>query len=261
MSGTELTPDELNAGAIVAQQLGGKLIERDGEVGSHDFDVELGDGQIVALEITSARDAQVASLRSAAIDRPHSAPRLEASWWLGLEEDPPIDVKRIASGVVDHLAVLEQHQLASVGGVGLAQRRPPPDAGADTAAACRALFALGVSYARRLPPEPGQVNELIFALHRAVGAGFGSLYALIEGCARKKAPKLIATSASARHLFVWVNGSAADAELAISTLAPPAATPSVPAGIDVVWVATPGTGGQLWARLWSLWPPGGWEVL
>jgi hypothetical protein len=82
---------------------------------------------------------------------------------------------------------------------------------------------------------------------------------LVAECARKKVEKLAAAPGFERHLFVWIRSSASDAELAIATLPPPASTPALPAGIDVVWVATAGVAGRLYGKLWRLQPPGAWE--
>lgn len=64
MSGRELTPAEKAAGEMVAEALGGSAISRDGERGSHDFDIELPDGRTIALEVTAAADGGLVAVHA-----------------------------------------------------------------------------------------------------------------------------------------------------------------------------------------------------
>jgi hypothetical protein len=66
--------------------------------------------------------------------------------------------------------------------------------------------------------------------------------------------KLLAADADERHLFLWINASQADAELAMHTGPPPQTPPPLPAGVDVLWVHNES------GRLWRVRPPAGWEA-
>ncbi len=262
-----LSPEEAAAGAIVAQALGGIVVPRDIEGApeeTHDLDVvEIPLLGRVALEVTSARDEAIKSLHSAGYGRKHLARTLASDWWVGLPNDGELQVRKTFAKAEPHVRVLEQHGVRDLGGVALADRRPPAGANEQVAAASRALFDLGVSYARRLSgPDRGEVPEFVPAFHGGAGSDFGTLYALVEACANDNAAKLIAAECEERHLFVWMGSSASDAELAFATLSPPAVPPRLPAGVDALWLASPTTTpGAAFARLWRLRPPGGWENL
>ena len=79
MSGRTLTPAERRAGELVASQLGGRAVHRDGERDAHDFDVELPDGRTVALEVTAAVDSALASMAGVAFRDQGCFPSLEAN--------------------------------------------------------------------------------------------------------------------------------------------------------------------------------------
>jgi hypothetical protein len=165
--------------------------------------------------------------------------------------------------VVPHLDVLERYGIEQVGGAGRSSQRPPPGAAQDVIDATQAVFALGADRATRLgAPEPGETALVMASLHGAAGSNFDQLNALVGERARAKAEKLAAGAGDERHLFVWMRSSVADAELAMAALPPPESTPTLPKGIDVVWVATgPERAGALCGRLWRLEPPGGWEQI
>jgi hypothetical protein len=263
MSGTTLDAREREAGTIVAERLGGRLVDRDGAEGAHDFDVVLPDGRNVALEVTSAADESIESLIRAGVTRQHFAPTLTHDWWLGLPYDGSVEVSKVRAKAPRHLAVLEASGRTEVGGILPAHRRAPANASEHEVRAIEELFSLGVDFARRLGTrEAGENAELLVTLHGGSGSDFAALYRLIESRAEAKAPKLIAAGGAERHLFVWMRASASDAELAFATLAPPEVPPDLPQGIDVLWLASPATTpGALWGRLWRLQPPGGWELI
>jgi hypothetical protein len=252
------------AGTIVARQLGGTPIARDvpgGAEGTHDLDVELPDGRRIALEVTSAGDEGIESLRSAAF-KVWKAPSLNSDWWLGLPMEGQFSVKPAMANVVPHLAVLEQHDLREVGGSLRPRDQIPTDAHEDAVRAVRAVFNLGVRRATRLgPPNSSEPAKLLVSLSGSAGSNFDAMNDLVAERARKKVDKLTAAAGHERHLFVWIRSSASDAELAIATLPPPASTPALADGIGVVWVATSGGPDALYARLLRLRPRGRWETI
>ncbi len=255
----ELTPDEEAAAEIVAQQLGGTAIPRDvpgaGDR-THDFDIELPDGRLIPLEVTSAGNEAVEALAGAAFsDWP--APTLTRNWWIGLPRDGGLNVKSLMGALPPHLAVLERHDVELV-----SARQPlPADADGEVIAAREGVLAAGATHAARLrTPDPGEAARLLSSMHGGAASNFDLMNDLVAGCARRKAEKLAAADGCERHLFVWIRGSASDAALAIETLPPPPDTPEIPDGIDVVWVAT-GVPGQPPRALLRLQPPGGWETI
>jgi hypothetical protein len=189
MSGTTLDAGEREAGTIVAERLGGRLVDRDGAEGAHDFDVVLPDGRSVALEVTSAADESIESLIRAGVTRQHLAPTLTHDWWLGLPYDGSVEVGKIRAKAPRHLAVLEASGRTEVGGIVRGHRRAPADASEHEARAIEGLFSLGVDFARRLGTrEAGESAELLVTLHGGSGSDFAALYRLIEAAPRRRPP-------------------------------------------------------------------------
>jgi hypothetical protein len=260
----ELDRYETTAGRIVAQRLGGVEHARDilnAPAATHDFDIELTDGRVVALEVTSAADREIEALRATALGREWKAPSLGQHWWLGVPENRKLRVKTLMTGVVPHLEVLEQHDIEEVGGSRHPVRHLPLGTHPAVAEAARGVFALGADRATRLGiPKPGETALVMASLHGGISSNFGMLNELVAECASAKVAKLTVAEADERHLFIWMRPSAASAELAVATLPPPESRPMLPDGIDVVWVATgPSTSDALYGKLWQLRSPGGWE--
>jgi hypothetical protein len=257
----ELSPDEETAGKIVAQQVGGVPVARDvpgAADGIHDLDIELSDGRRIPLEVTSAGDEALESLRREALERVWEAPALEHHWWIGLPMDGRVRMRTLMSKIIPHLEVLDRHEVNEIGGA--LRTKLPADLDDEAADAAKAVLALGVRRATRIdPPKPGEAARVLASLGGGVSSNFGLMNALVAECAQKKVNKLAAATGAERHLFVWIRNSASDAELAIATLPPPAITPVLPAEIDVVWVATAGGVDRPYGKLLRLRPPGAWE--
>jgi hypothetical protein len=260
----ELSVDEKAAGTIVARQVGGKrIIPRDipgAPDGMHDLDIELPDGRMIAVEVTFARQPKLVSIYATAFGKRWEAPSLSAHWQVAFESGKPLDVPRLAAGIVPHLELLETLGVTEAGTVTSdAWRR----AGDDVASAIQQIAELGATHVRRWnEPTPGETPLLLFSGHQGVGGSPGAVNALVEERAGAKVKKLVASGADERHLFVWIDSSHSEAELGMATMPPPATTPSVPAGIDVVWAATSGITDKLFERLWRLeLPEGQWDRL
>ena len=129
----------------------------------------------------------------------------------------------------------------------------PGQAPAAVVDASTNLVLLGVSRARVWdvdgPPQ------LFFIGHGGVSADADAVNRLAVEHAAKNADKLLAAQADERHIFIWMDSSQPDAELAMHTGPPPDAAPVLPDGVDVVWVANPS------GHLWRSRPPGTWEAL
>ena len=257
----ELSPDEEAAGKIVAQHVGGVPVARDvpgAADGTHDLDIELPDGRRIPLEVTSAGDEAIESLCREALGRVWEAPALKHHWWIGLPMDGRVRVRQLMSKIVPHLEVLDRHGVNEIGGA--LRTKLPADLGDEAADAAKAVLALGVRRATRIdPPKPREAARVLASLGGPAGSNFDLMNDLVAECAQKKVNKLTAAAGAERHLFVWIRNSASDAELAIATLPPPVATPALPAGIDVVWVATAGVVDRPYGKLLRLRPPGAWE--
>lgn len=260
----ELSIEEEAAGKIVLQHLGGTCEARDvcgAPDATHDLDVVCVGGRRMSLEVTSAGDGEVEELRRLLLGQRWEAPSLRHHWWLGVPDDPRIRVKAMMRKIIEHLGVLERHDVEQVGG--LRHRQLPADTVPEVAQATRAIFDLGADRATRLdPPKPGETPLLMASLNGGVMGSSDLLNETVEGCAEKKAAKLRAADGDERHLFVWLLGSASGVELAMATLPMPNSPPALPAGVDVVWVASgPAFPGAPSGRLWRVRPPGGWEEI
>lgn len=259
----ELSVEEELAGRIVARQLGGRPVARDvpgAADGTHDLDIELPDGEGISLEVTSAGDQAIDALQREALGRVWEAPALSHHWWIGLPMDGTVRVRALMSKVIALLEVLDRHGVEGIGG-GLRAKRPA-DLDEEATDAAMGVLRLGVRRATRIdPPKPGEAARVLASLGGPAGSNFDLMNELVAECARKKVKKLAAAPGPERHLFVWIRASAGDAELAIATLPPPASTPALPAGIDVVWVATGSVGGKHHGKLLRLRTPGAWEEI
>lgn len=243
---------ELRAATIVGAILDGYFVPRDvpgAPDATHDFDV-LVSGKRVALEVTRAADKHVLSTRDAAFRRTFPAPALANSWTLSIRTIGAAlpAVNKIAKKSPSLLAVLEQHGMSEVD-----RQLYPGQAPAAVVDASTNLVLLGVSRARVWdvdgPPQ------LFFIGHGGVSADADAVNRLAVEHAAKNADKLLAAQADERHIFIWMDSSQPDAELAMHTGPPPDAAPVLPDGVDVVWVANPS------GHLWRSRPPGTWEAL
>jgi hypothetical protein len=252
MPGRELDEHELRAATIVGSILDGYAVPRDlpgAPDGTHDFDVLLSH-KCVALEVTRAANERVLSTLAAAFRRPFPAPGLANSWLLSIPTVGPAPpaVKEIVKRSPPLLAVYEQHGLSEI-----TSQLYPGQAPAAVVDASTTLVRLGVSRARVWDVDGAP--QLWFIGHGGVSSNVDAVNRLAAEHAARNAEKLLAAQADERHLFIWMDKSQADAELAMHTGPPPDTPPVLPHGVDVVWIANPS------GHLWRSRPPGSWEAL
>lgn len=261
MPGRSVKAEEVAAGEIVVGQLGeGEATPHDvlgAPDESHDVDIQLPGGRSIALEVTSAADAAMRSMRAAAFEKIWCAPSLRADWWISFDGGSPVQIKGMMRGLEAHLKVLEDHEVTEVG-----RFTPPrPDAPRAVVEATSQILAGRITTAlSSAAPPPGESARMLLTPHRGLSAGGGEVNARVVEAAEANVEKLLAAGADKRHLFIWVDEDAA--ELEMFSQPPPSSTPSLPDGIDVVWTATRAkAAGALFERLWRLQPPGGWEAI
>ena len=262
MSGQQLTEHELSAGNAVADVLQGRAIPRDipgAPPGTHDFDIELEAGRRIALEVTSAADSSIISQREAAFGREWPAPGLEHDWWVSLRESrttEPHSIARMMRQVPAILAVLQDEDVNDVE----TRTYLPPTTPPRIREATEELRRLDVAAAHRLgAPKNGEALVLL-GFRRGASANPDAVNELVAERAKAKLEKLLRSGADERHLYVWIDSTRAEADLAMATLPPPSSGPALPAGIDMVWAATFGWASQP-ERLWRASPGGAWEVI
>lgn len=262
MAGREPSREELAAADIVARHLGGTSESRDGVTvrqGMHDFDIELADGRRVALEVTSAVDGAVIELQNTAFGNEWRAPELQSDWWIGIpQETTNIRLRKSHCSFVSALRVLEAHRIPGIApdwiDFGI-----PATLAAAVVQSVQSLFTLGIDWARSADPPQGGTAQLHFVFHGGASSNFDQLHQLVLERVEAKHPKLLRADADERHLFVWIDGTYPDAELAVATLPPPSPAPDLPAGLDAVWLATPPFGDP--ERVWVLTPSTGWHAI
>ena len=217
--------------------------------GTHDFDILTPAGRI-ALEVTRAADERVLSTFAAAMGHRFPAPELASTWLLTIPTlGPNLPVSsRTSAKSAPALIAVQRAGLDEFNG-----RLYPGQADPALVEATALLAALGVSWARTWG-EDGP-PRLVFNGHGGFGSNADDVNRLAAEHAAANAAKLRAAAADERHVFVWIDPSYAEAELAMHAGPPPDRAPELPDGVDVVWVANPS------GHLWRCRPPGGWEDL
>lgn len=263
---------EVAAGNIAAGVLGGQAVPRDVEGApdaTHDFDVVLPDGRRVALEVTSAADREVLSLLAAA-SRERTTADLRNDWQIGVEQmvgGSAVKISRLMNEIVGVLEVFERNGLTEVETRHSPQyTKAAPGTPQEVIEATMRQFELGAIVTRAWGPRKSpEAAHLYVTVHGGFGADIDKVNALVVTETEANRAKLVAAKADERHVFIWLNPSHPDAELAVHTGPPPATPPAIPAGIDVVWLATQGGaegfGEAHVERLWRVRPPRDWEVL
>lgn len=154
-----LSADEKAAGGIVARQVGGTVVPRDvpgAPDGTHDLDIKMPDGSVIAVEVTSARESKLLSIYATAFGKRWEAPSLSAHWQVAFESGKALDVPRLAEGVVPHLELLEKRGVMEAGTItSAAWRRAGDDVvRADHRTRSYACEALERACHRRNPAAP-----------------------------------------------------------------------------------------------------------
>lgn len=263
MAGRKLDDREKAAAKIAAGVLGGKWQARDVDGApdrTHDFDVELADGHVVALEVTAATDEEVQKLRAAAFGRRYPGRGLADDWLIFVGERPggeQVNIGKLMRGIVSALQVFERYGLEySDTRVSPRDRMPPPGTPQEVADEMMKQYELGAAMARRLGPRQSSEAELFPHTGHFINANLEKINELIETEAKANSEKLAGAEADERHLFIWLSPTHGDAVAEAFLRGPPERPPTLPDGVDVAWLAAPAA-----QRFWRVRPPADWEVL
>ncbi len=240
------------AGQLLGAILGGAVVPRDvpgATASTHDFDVMLGDGRTVAVEVTISADREDVEYWHAVHKTEWDAPQLGHSWLLNIT--PPARVSTLRGKVESLLQGLER---AGIYKFGLGTKVDAP----EVDELHRLLVKAGDVWAGVHPPRIGIYS-----------AGVGTtdtepVREVVEYEASKpdNRSKLARAKADERHLFVWIDPAtspAAPASGFMEVRLPSAC--SLPPEVDVAWVAIPATNdaGNPMERLWRFDRRGGWQ--
>lgn len=220
--------DEKHAEQIVGEKTGGLAHTRDvpgAPPGTHDFDVVLPDGRILAVEATLHADPD--QFRLYAAIRQYGEwifPELTCSWYLIL--DPAATKVRDLHAEAGVLLSSHPGVLADLDGF-----RPRAES------RLHQLGVLGVRKLSQLHPPQVVCEPDYFDARDLDPHGGRTITKVIEQLADRKADKLARADADGRHLFVWIDflQKGALADLGYNGI--PRANPRLPASVDVVWIA------------------------
>ena len=259
---------EREAAWTVAAMLSARPERRDGPGArplTHDYDIHLPDGRLVALEVTRLSVPEVVQMWDTIGSIDWACPELQFNWSISLRSatrgQAGAQVKRFRAKAPALLAVLERHSQGRFGDI-LGGKDPE-----RTEEEERAIAQLRRLGARSGGPVGRPASGPAFVVAGTVGPG-GTVDGTavndgVEAAALANLEKLRAAPGDERHLFVWADSTDPGALAEMATYARPD-PPQLPDGIDTVWVA-------LWQRsidlqsnastLWRLTPPGPWEIL
>ncbi len=241
-----------HAGRIFSSILGGNVVPKDvpgAPPGTHDFDLELGDGRVIAVEVTVSTDRRVVEFWAAVHDQSWDAPQLRTSWLLNVT--PPANIKTLRGNVEPLLCGLEQ---AGRSKFGIRDGTTAP----EVKELLRLLVKGGDVWNGVLPPR-------IFLYSTSVGSvGIDGVRAAVEHETAKpdNRAKLGRAPADERHFFVWIDPLHTQAAAAMGFMGVTVPTGcTLPPEIDTLWVAIPTTddSGADGERLWRYTRQSGWE--
>src|ERR1700694_2863322 len=261
---------ENDAAGVVAGKLGGRIEPKDvpgAPDGTHDFDILLHNGSVIALEVTSTSEPEAVSIWEAIHRQNWEAPTLQKSWTITIPHpigQSGVRIKELRKRIVPLLETLNRYGVADFGAVMTGALDWPDGASLAAREAICTIIGLGVTagtvIAEQDPTTPRHVALGTVGPGSAVDAE--ALNRSVELAAAENHKKLARAKADHRHLFVWATGLGDAVPMELDIL--PKQVPRIPLSIDVVWVATWGPGVSYKtnaSRLCRITPPGGWEKI
>jgi hypothetical protein len=250
---------EDDARTIVASIIIGRATPTDRGGGSdqlHDFDVERFDGGRLAVKVIRCTDPSTLQTEAEIDKRVWLSTSLTHSWDAGFARS--IDVTSVAKSLIDAVVQIEQSGLETIrlrpcffDGTAINQMQPADRPHAERLMSAglhdvgRTWYHLGArSFVRAERAEPSVGGEVRPALQQSgAWTGPAALVDVAEEYASKSdnITKLAkATAYAERHLFVWIDSTAAEPFGAFGSrdLVRGLAEPHVPRAIDAVWLAS-----------------------
>lgn len=193
---------------------------------THDLDLHLPDGSVIALEVTRETRAGHIAMRHAVAERSWQFDSIERAWqvWTHVTR-----VKRLHMGLPALLRRLEEAEIRDAAS---RDHNLDPDV-------VRELQSLGVARAAVLD---GHYPGAVFLNHAAEVGSAGApdiVVPVIERHAAKtdNVTKLAHAVADERHLMVWIDSDCHEYTIAMRLGHLPHKSPTLPAAVDAVWIA------------------------
>lgn len=220
--------------------------------GTHDYELRL-PGRTIALEVTSTAVATVEAFWHAVRTEDWTA-TTKYNWSITLSTPSrraTTRVRGLAKLADTHLVALENMGVEAFG-----NNLPLPS---EAAPAANALSKLGINQGQRLA-WAGEESEICLSTMGATAkVDRQSLNRIIAEVATANAQKLARASVHERHLFVWAPWSDRESE-SVLMFGPPPEPPSLPEGVDVIWLAPRQPGPTVpTTSLWRVRPPEPWR--
>jgi hypothetical protein len=260
---------EREAAWTLAALLSGRPERRDlagGPDATHDFDVHLPEGRVVALEVTSSTVPEVVEMWDAILVRDWSFPELDRSWSLSLTAAARGQV----GARIDRFYKRGPVLLRTLGpevrwSAGDLLGGPLPHLSSTARQALADLRALGVRHANPVDTMTGGVPLIVLGVSGPAGWVEGNPVNNAVGRAiTENEAKLAAADSDERHLFLWVDSTDSPCEAAMATFTLPSDAVDLGGVVDHAWVA-------LWMRsqstesnihsMWHVRRRGHWELV
>lgn len=267
MAGREVSPEELVAAEIIAALYGGVKEQVDGKDASEkacDWLIHLPDARTLALEVTWPRDEKLMRFGRALGELAWPAEHLPDDWVVSLRSPTStadVNVKRLRQSIETLIQAFHMRGLDQV----FADMRWTPAIRSDERLfrMFEELEQLGVQSIRRWgPPKGGEGPRLYLMPGGAFTGDPEGINTITERAATENALKLGATGADEAQLFIWVDSSYPGIHFALDKGMLPASGPSLPHGVDSVWLTALGAPPDLHSgghRLWRARRGDRWE--
>ena len=234
---------ELEAAWTLAALRSGRPVRRDmpgAAPGTHDFDVQLPEGRMIALEVTSSTVPEVVAMWDAIGQLDWAVPSLTRSWSVSLQAaergKAGTRVRRFHKEAPSLLRVLESELPTRAGDLfGTPLEESLSSRALQT---IQALRALGVRHGGPVDTMTGNPPLLLVGtVGQARWLDGSSVNQAVADALSANAKKLEAPKADERHLWLWVDSTDSEGAASMHGYSLPAETPDLDDRADEVWVA------------------------
>ena len=234
---------ELEAAWTLAALRSGRPIRRDmpgAAPGTHDFDVQLPHGRIIALEVTSSTVPEVVAMWEAIGQLDWAVPSITRSWSVSLQAGERgkagARVRRFHKEAPSLLKVLESDLPTPPGDLlGNPPEQLLSSRALETIQALRALGARNGGPVDTMTGNPPLL--LVGTVGQARWLDGSSVNRSVAEALSANAEKLAATKADERHLWLWIDSTDSEGAASMHGYSVPAQTPDLDDRADEVWVA------------------------